>query len=267
MVVTSTRTQRLAAKLAAPILLWLGALPSGCACPPPPETPQTGQHPPAAHPPSGADAQGPQHSHQAPHQEHHQPLGHRFKDANQWTAHFDDPKRDAWQRPAELVSAMGLTPGMSVADLGTGTGYFVPHLAAAVGPAGQVLAIDIEPDMVRHVKGRAKLLGLTNVAPRLALVDDPLLADESVDRILVVNTWHHIPSREDYGRKLVRALKPGGSLWVVDYTMEADQGPPKDHRLAPEVVVGELSAAGLATKIDGALLSKQYVVTGTKEQR
>ena len=59
----------------------------------------------------------------------------------------------------------------------------------------------------------------------------------------------------------------GGSVWVVDYTMASDQGPPKDHRLAPEVIVGELQAVGLATKIDGALLPNQYVVIGTKADR
>ncbi len=267
------RTGRLAALLAIPLALGLGlgAPLLGCSCPPPPQPSLEPQHPPAAQPPTHGAAHRPQSGHagphQGPHQGHDQPLGHRFEDAKKWSAHFDDPKRDSWQRPAALVTAMGLTEGMRVADLGTGTGYFIPHLAAAAGSAGQVLAIDIEPDMVRHVKGRAKLLGLTNVAPRLALVDDPLLADGSLDRILVVNTWHHIPSREDYSGKLVRALKPGGSVWVVDYTMASDQGPPKDHRLAPEVIVGELQAVGLATKIDGALLPKQYVVIGTKADR
>ncbi|MBW2454886.1 MAG: class I SAM-dependent methyltransferase [Deltaproteobacteria bacterium] len=255
---------RLDPVLIGPTVALCAALLAGCSCPPPPEPAAAAPGPPAA---TAEPHHGPGGPHAGPHEPghgQHEPLGHRFQNADKWSAHFDAPKRGDWQRPLQLLAAMELAEGMTVADLGTGTGYFVPVLSPAVGATGRVLAIDIEPDMVRHVKGRATLLGLTNVTPRLALVDDPLLDDGTVDRILVVNTWHHIPSREAYAAKLTRALKPGGSVWVVDYTMESDIGPPKDHRLAPEVVASELTAAGLTTQIDVALLPKQYVVRGDK---
>jgi len=249
------------------LALCLGLV-AGCGCPPAPQAATT--EPPPADPGAHHGAPGPHHGHGGVHGSRHgsghgpQPLGHRFEEADKWSAHFDNPERDGWQRPVELVAAMQLGEGMTVADLGTGTGYFVPHLSGAVAATGRVLAIDIEPDMVRHVKGRAQLLGLGNVAPRLALVDDPLLDDGTVDRILVVNTWHHIPGRQAYAAKLARALKPGGSVWVVDFTLTTDKGPPRDHRLAPEVVARELSSAGLDPHIDAKLLPEQYVVTGTK---
>lgn len=109
-----------------------------------------------------AHRHGPAHDH-----EHgHGPIGHRFEKADQWKAVFDDPARDSWQKPGDVVSLMGIEPGQTVADIGAGTGYFLPHLSRAVGEAGQVVAVDIEPDMVRHMNERAKEAGWTNVTAR-----------------------------------------------------------------------------------------------------
>ena len=105
---------------------------------------------------------------------------------------------------------------------------------------------------------------LANVEPRLVLTDDPLLRDASVDRILIVNTWHHIPERQRYSALLARALKAGGIIYVVDFTMEADHGPAKHHRLQPDAVEAELKSAGLDTSTDKVLLPYQYIVSGTK---
>ena len=196
--------------------------------------------------------------------DHGGPLVHRFDEADQWAARFDRPERDATQRPAAVVSAMGLTPGMTVADIGTGTGYFLPHLSPAVGPSGRVLAIDIEPSMVRYVRERAEREKLSNVEPRLALVDDPLLGEATADRVLVVNTWHHIPERASYVRRVVRGLKGGGAVWVIDYKLDAPDGPPAEHRLPPAKVVEELESGGLSCRVDDSLLPHQYIVVGTK---
>jgi len=154
-------------------------------------------------------------------------------------------------------------PGMTVVDLGAGTGYFMPHLARAIGKGGKLIALDVEADMVRHLKERAAKEGHANVEARLVPFDDPQLADASVDRILIVNTWHHIPDRNAYCAKLARALEPKGSIWVVDFTMDSDIGPPVEHRLPAETVVAELAAAGLDAKVIPAAaeaLDKQYVV-------
>jgi len=80
---------------------------------------------------------------------------HRFEHAEQWAKEFDDPCRDSWQEPDRVLAAMQVTPGMTIAVIGAGTGYFEPHLSRAVGPGGKVIALDVEPDMVSHLRDRA----------------------------------------------------------------------------------------------------------------
>lgn len=191
---------------------------------------------------------------------HAHAMHHRFEHADEWAARFDDPKRDAWQQPDRVVAALALAPGMVVADVGAGTGYFEKRLADAVGPNGKVIAVDIEPDMIRYLGERAQREHTPNVEPRLAAPDDPKLAPRSVDRILIVDTWHHIEDRVAYGKKLAAALKPGGTIFVVDFTQDSDKGPPKQHRFPPAQVQDELQRAGLNARIVDVGLPDQYVI-------
>jgi ubiquinone/menaquinone biosynthesis C-methylase UbiE len=203
----------------------------------------------------------------APEHHHHHhggPLVHRFQSAEQWAKEFDDPARDAWQHPADVVAALKIAPGMTVADLGAGTGYFLPHLSRAVGDKGKVLGLDIEPDMVRYMKERAGREGLANVEARAVALDDPGLAAGSVDRVLIVDTWHHIDGRAAYAAKLRAALAPGGAVFVVDFKKDAHRGPPPEHRLAPEQVMDELRQGGLAPEVIDASLPEQYIVAGRR---
>jgi len=189
-------------------------------------------------------------------------LGHRFTSAAQWSARFDDPNRDHWQRPEQVVQRLDLTAGMTVADVGAGTGYFVKHLTRAVGPTGIVYGLDIEPDMIRYLKRRAAQHGWANVRPLLVSPADPGLAPRSVDRILILNTWHHIPERGRYAAKLRRALKPKGLVVIVDYTLESERGPPKNHYLPPARVIEELGQGGLQAEQVAESLPDQYIVIG-----
>jgi predicted methyltransferase len=189
------------------------------------------------------------------------PLVHRFPSAEEWAKYFDDPARDAWQRPGDVVAAMEIRPGMTVADIGAGTGYFEPWLSRAVGPSGVVLALDIEPDMVRYLAERAAREQLGNVKASKVAVDDPLLPKGGVDRILIVDTWHHIPSREAYAGKLREALSPDGTITIVDFEPESSRGPPAQYRVAPDQVLRELRAAGLVATVAPVDLPEQYVVT------
>ena len=159
---------------------------------------------------------------------------------------------------------MAIDAGMVVADIGAGTGYFLPHLSSACGAQGRVLAVDIEPDMVRYLKERAAREQLANVEPRLGKVDTPALAADSVDRILMVNTWHHVPNRVAYATELARSLRADGQLFVVDYTLESERGPPKHHKLSPSVVMDELRAAGFSAELDTQTLPDQYIVIARK---
>jgi predicted methyltransferase len=197
-----------------------------------------------------------------PHHHHGGPLVHRFENAEQWAKEFDDPARDAWQRPAEVVAALRISPGTTVADVGAGTGYFLPYLSRAVGPKGRVLALDIEPDMVRYMKERAAREGLGNVEPKLVPLDDAQLPAGGVDRVLIVDTWHHIDGRAAYAGRLRAALAPGGAVFVVDFKLDAAHGPPREHRLSAEQVVAELGQGGLSAEVVAVALPEQYVVAG-----
>lgn len=95
-------------------------------------------------------------------------------------------------RRRDIVRALALRPGMAVADVGTGTGLFVPSLAAAVGPTGRVYAVDIAPKFVAYVRERARADGLTQVRAVLGTADDPRLDPHSVDVAFLADTYHHL---------------------------------------------------------------------------
>lgn len=207
-------------------------------------------------PPAPAARPAQHHEHAATHGDH------RFEKADEWAKLFDDPGRDAWQKPDEVVGLLGLAPGMTVADVGAGTGYFLARLSRAVGDKGRVIATDIEPDMVRYMKERAAREKLGNVTAVLAPGDDVGVDAHSLDRALVVDVWHHIQERERYAAKLARALRPGGMVVIVDFTLESRRGPPRKHRLAPETVMDDLRAGGFTAALASESLPDQYVVTG-----
>jgi len=184
---------------------------------------------------------------------------HAFADANVLTQVFDDPKRDEWQRPDDVLRALELEPGMTVADVGAGTGYFAVRLARAV-PGGEVLATDLEPNMVRFLRERARREQLPNLRPIQATATASGLVTASVHRILVVHVWHHLPNRGEFARGLASALRPDGKLVIVDFSPNAHRGPPASLRVAPETVVAELEGAGLSARISSVTLPDQYIV-------
>lgn len=185
---------------------------------------------------------------------------HAFDDVAHWERVFDDPTRDAWQKPEAVVAALALAPGATVADVGAGTGYFVPHLARAVGPTGTVLAADVEPALVAHLRSRAEKDGLANVVPILASADNPRLPAHGVDVVLLIDTYHHVDDRVAYARRLTGALTPGGRVAIVDWQKrDLPVGPPDlAHKLARDQVVEEMTAAGYLLAAEPDLLPYQY---------
>lgn len=181
---------------------------------------------------------------------------HSFGDAEKWAHVFDDPKRDAWQKPHAVIQALALEPGAKIADLGAGTGYFSARLANML-PQGRVYAVDIEPDMVRYLEARAKREGLVNITSLQGAPDDPRLP-EKVDLILLVDVYHHIEERESYFRRLRDVLRPGGRIAIIDFRLDSPQGPPRAARVAPASVVTEMKAAGYALVAAHDFLPYQY---------
>jgi SAM-dependent methyltransferase len=181
---------------------------------------------------------------------------HAFRDAEKWAHVFDDPERDAWQKPHEVIQALALKPDARVADLGAGTGYFSARLANML-PRGRVYAVDIEPDMVRYLEARAKREGLGNMLALEGKADDPRLPAK-VDMILLVDVYHHIEDRAPYFRRLRASLRPGGRIAIVDFRLDSPQGPPRAARVAPEAVIAEMKAAGYAVAAEHSFLPYQY---------
>ena len=181
---------------------------------------------------------------------------HRFGGAEKWAKIFDDPARDEWQKPAEVIRALKLDPAATIADIGSGTGYFAVRLARAV-PKGRVIGVDAEPDMVRYLAERAKREGLTNLVAVRAGKDGPGLK-QPVDLVILVDTYHHVSARERYFGELKKSLKPGGRLAVIDFKLDAPVGPPPSTRIPPEQVKKELSQAGYRLAEEHGFLPNQY---------
>ena len=181
---------------------------------------------------------------------------HSFSGAQQWAHVFDDPKRDAWQKPHEVIQALDLKPDAVVADIGAGTGYFAVRFANMV-PKGRVYGVDIEPDMVKYVAERAKREKRDNVIAIAGAPDDARLP-ERADLILLVDVFHHIDDRTRYFRKLRASLTPGGRIAIIDFRLDSPDGPPKAARIAPERVIAELKGAGYTLEREHGFLPNQY---------
>ena len=181
---------------------------------------------------------------------------HQFKDAEKWSHVFDDPKRDEWQKPHQVIQALKLAPDAIVADVGAGTGYFSARLATML-PKGKVYAVDVEPDMVKHLAERAKREGRKNMQAVQGAPADAKLP-EKADLILFVDVHHHIDQREQYFRRLRASLKPGGRVAIIDFRPDSPEGPPKAARIAPEKVKQELKSAGYSLAEEHAFLPNQY---------
>jgi ubiquinone/menaquinone biosynthesis C-methylase UbiE len=181
---------------------------------------------------------------------------HRFDDAHKWSQVFDDPARDAWQKPHEVIQALAPKPEAVIADVGAGTGYFAMRFAHMV-PKGRVYAVDTEPAMVKHLAERAKRSGLKNLVALQAASDSPNLP-EKADLILFVDVYHHVADRGRYLRNLRDTLKPGGRVAVIDFRMDSPVGPPRSARIAPDQVMSEFQRAGYARVGEHDFLAHQY---------
>jgi SAM-dependent methyltransferase len=183
----------------------------------------------------------------------------RFDDVDYWTKIFDDPERDSWQKPDEIVAALAIEPGHVVADLGAGTGYLAERLSRAVGRGGRVFAIEVEATLIEHIGRRAQRSELENLTPILASADDPRLPDHFVDLVVVLDTYHHLDQRDRYLARLARALRPGGRVAIIDWRDgELPVGPPPDHKLAREAVLAEMTTNGFRLSGEPTFLANQY---------
>ena len=186
---------------------------------------------------------------------------HSFGGAEQWSKVFDDPARDVWQKPHEVIQALALKPDSVIADIGSGTGYFSVRFSHMV-PQGRVYGVDTEPDMVKYLAERALRAGLKNLTAVAGVTDDPRLP-EKADVVVLVDVYHHIPDRTRYFRHLAGSLKPGARVAIIDFRMDSPYGPPRESRITPERVKSELAAAGYKMVDEHAFLPRQYFLVFT----
>ena len=183
---------------------------------------------------------------QAAHQ-HHPPT-----DAKEYARILNDPAREAWQKPQEVIAALKIQPSDVIADIGAGSGYFARRF---VEHASKVYAVDISADLLKIAANGAP----KNLVTVLASEDDPKLPSSSVNLVFICDVLHHIENRPAYYQKLKTALKPGGRIVNIDfYKKDLPVGPPVPMKLSEEQVIDEFKAAGfkLARKHD--MLPYQY---------
>jgi ubiquinone/menaquinone biosynthesis C-methylase UbiE len=194
----------------------------------------------------------------------HEEMHRLHRDTKAYIAMLEDPGRDEYQKPHEVLTALQLKPGETIADIGAGSGYFTLRLAAHVGDKGRVFAVDIDPEMIRYLNRRVRDAGVRNVQTILADPDDPLLPDASVDRFFVVDTWHHIDKPVEYLAHMKKVLKPGGQVVMIDFQKrELPLGPPMDMKIAREDLIRQMEANGLRLAKEHAFLPYQYFLVFT----
>jgi ubiquinone/menaquinone biosynthesis C-methylase UbiE len=173
----------------------------------------------------------------------------------------EEPGRDRWQKPDQVLQALGIRAGQTVCDIGAGPGYFALRLAHLVGARGRIYAVDVEPRILEALRERIEKRGIDNITPVLALGGNPLLPDATCDLIVVVDTYHHFPDRPAYLRRLAQALKPAGRIANIDFRKQATPiGPPQEHRISREEFLRDAATAALRVDQELTFLENQYFI-------
>lgn len=183
---------------------------------------------------------------------------------------LSDPHRDDKQKPRELVEAMELKAGQSVADVGTGVGYMLPYLSHAVGPTGHVTAEDIAPDFLEKARLRARTTNLQNITFVQGTDKDPKLAADTFQAVLVLDTYHHFDYPESMLSAIRDSLLSGGRLYIVDYYRSPTAMPggrAMEHiRLDRDDVAREIEANGFRLISKGEHVpNSQYMLSFEKK--
>ena len=154
---------------------------------------------------------------------------------------LDRPERNQDQKPAQVVDALALKPGMKIADLGAGSGYFTRRFVEAIGDSGKVYVIDIEPQALKYVEESLVHMHRSFEAEFiLARPDNPKIPIEAADLIFLCNTYHHLEDRAQYFRNLKPSLTPNGRIAIIDFYHDERSGElgfPKRHLVSREKVL------------------------------
>lgn len=188
-------------------------------------------------------------------------------DIQEYIHALERPGRDEYQQPDEVIKTLNVKPGMIVADIGAGSGYFTRRFAQAVGKTGKVIAVDVEQKMLDY--NQAQLARLGNSSPTefvLAKGDDPLLPKKHVDLVFLCNVFHHLENQSSYFRKVKSALTQNGRVAIIDFYHDERSGKlgfSKHHLISRETVVKELEEAGFHLLREHTFLPRQYFLEFT----
>jgi protein-L-isoaspartate O-methyltransferase len=184
---------------------------------------------------------------------------------------LEGPDREKWQKPDQIMDALNIADGSTVADIGAGAGWFTIRLARRVGPRGTVYAQDVQRQMLEAIRRRVAKEGLANVETRLGEGSDPNLPLASLDAVLVVDVYPEVEDRVTFLRNLGLSVKPNGRIGIVNYKPgNGGPGPTGEEgqRVESDAVEADAHAAGLHVLSREAFLPYQYlVVLGKGETR
>jgi predicted methyltransferase len=173
---------------------------------------------------------------------------------------LEPPDREAWQKPDQVMDAVHVAEGTTVADIGAGGGWFTVRLARRVGPNGRVYAVDVQRLMIEAIRRRVQREGLNNVTAVLGTNDDPgLPMDARTDAVLIVDAFHEMAEPVVLLQNVSRTLKPHGRIGIVDYREgEGGPGPLAEERVPPATVISQATAAGLTLVEEHTFLPYEY---------
>lgn len=187
-------------------------------------------------------------------------------------ASFEEPDRDKWAMPARVIELLGIEPGQDIADIGAGSGYFTRRLATAA-PEGTTYAVDVDADFKSYIEDHRAQWQTPNIVTRLAVYEHPLLPVGSVDLVFISNTYSFLQDRHGYFTAVLKALRPGGRLAVIDWSVAAEcpraLGCPKPSERVPKsVAIEELTKVGFTVLEDHDFLAYQYfMILGRRDDR
>lgn len=187
-------------------------------------------------------------------------MGHQAAD---W---LERPERNAEENTELLIRSLPVKPGDVIADIGAGTGYFARQLAAKVGPAGKVFAVDIQPEMIVLLTNRMAALRITNVQAILGTITDPKLPPASVDWVLMVDVYHEFSHPYEMIQSICKSLKPGGSVIFVEFRGEDPAVPIKPlHKMTEAQLRKEMSVHPLEWRETIGVLPRQHIIIFQKK--
>ena len=170
-------------------------------------------------------------------------------------------EREQEEAPSKAIEALDLKPGMVIADIGAGSGYYTSRMAKKVAPAGRVYATDIQPGMIAILERRIKAENLTNVTPVLGAMDDPSLPTQSIDLAIMVDVYHELQQPQLFLQRLKAAFKPGGRLVLLEFRKEDPTVPILEvHKMSVAEVKQELEAEGFVLDKVIDVLPWQHII-------